>query len=153
MERVQELIHRAATLGIKVRIDFGLVVVTLAAGDPDRQLTAVKELGDHISNVRLLLEQRSTSARALELIGQRAWVPEIGIVTLASCSTSGQIVVTTDNRAYGRRAAQVTASAHSTLIIEEEPQPESASHDAAEISCGPIRRLFDASLRSLTALL
>ena len=119
-EKAFELLERAKQMGIRLEIDHGLLVAACNAdGDSEVVSHFASEIMKVFSEVRLLLENRSISARAREFLGKPAWSPEIGECVLSDTGSDGYVIVST-GQITRRGPVKQHISAQAVLILVEE---------------------------------
>jgi hypothetical protein len=125
METTEQLIERAANLGVRPEFDCSLNVVKLTkTGDPERQNrqgSIITELWKYRSDVCRVVKRRAISARAKELAGRRIWSPEHGAGVLAEAWGNGAVAISINKPGF-RTPQTPMCDAESLLIVLDEQE-------------------------------
>jgi hypothetical protein len=142
-ERARVVVERAEKFGLRLGLDFGLLIVKrMESGDLERQDALIAELGKYLGDVRRLVEKRAIGGRANDFIGQRIWSAD-GEGVLAGASGDGALEVTVNKEGF-RHPLTLTAKAEGLLIIVDEEKADGASspHDDDPKPDKPRRGIF-----------
>ncbi len=141
-EKISGIMKQAETLGLQ--FDSGLIILEKAAtADPEIGAAMVKELGTCLHYVHPRLRQRSTAARAKQLLGQRVWFQDRGewvLGRLASAEEDNGLLDVSIDAAEYPVSQTVSVSPESLLIIMEEA---TISANGKERSAKPRTGIFE----------
>jgi hypothetical protein len=155
VEKAQEVMQRAESLGFKLEFDFGFirVVKPISGNPPERREAIIEELGKYLPEIRRLVERRATTDRAKDFFGQRVVFRDENNLSptgqsvlsgvLTSASSNGLMDVSIKEGFEVPR--RITSKAESLLIVmdEEEADSDASAHNDTPKSERPRRGVFD----------
>jgi hypothetical protein len=136
-DRVNELLYRAKSCGLRLEFDDGAIIVNQAeTNEPVVQRDVIEQLGRYLVHVHRLVELRAHGAVGHKRRGQKIWLPDYGEGVLTGGDTEGGLSVEVTNH-QGSMTLTVPAAAV-LIIVPDAP----VAVDGAPTSEAPKKRGF-----------
>jgi hypothetical protein len=139
-EKVNELMERAKSCGLRMEFDSGLLIVKQAeTHESVKQRDVIEQLGKYLVHVRRLVERRAHGARAQEYRGQKIWSQDYGDGELIGGQSDGTLDISVANPSRGGSRTLTERVENLLILVPDEPV---AASEEASTSEAPKKRGF-----------